>query len=526
MNTNDNTYQFGPLDLGRGRTVFRLWAPTATTVALFIETTGSIRQLAMAPEKEPGWFAALLKVTGPCRYWFLIDNSQKVPDPASRYQPDDVHGPSLFVPSASVRGKTDGGWRGRSWPETVIYELHVGTFTPEGTLAAAAGRLDYLADLGITAVELMPLADFPGRRNWGYDGAALFAPDSSYGTAEDLRRFVGEAHARNLMVFLDVVYNHFGPEGNYLGSYAGPFFTDHYKTPWGSAIAFEGPDSGPVRRFFIENALYWLEEFNFDGLRFDAVHAIYDDSETHFLKELAERVREGPGRDRHIHLMLENDNNTAGYLRWRKKGSDCYQAQWNDDIHHGLHVLLTGELAGYYDDFKDSPIDHLGRCLTEGYAWQGERSPYRGNQPRGEVSRDLMPTRFISFLQNHDQIGNRAFGERISALSRPEALKAATALLLLGPSIPMLFMGQEWATRRPFLFFCDFEPELAALVTKGRREEFAGFPQFQDASQRERIPDPNLEETFLHSKLDWQEMEADSHRQWLLFLLELLKVRQ
>ncbi len=526
MNTYQNPYQFGPLDLGRGRTVFRLWAPTATTVVLFVETAGSTRQLAMAPEKEPGWFAALMKVSGPCRYWFLIDNSLKVPDPASRYQPEDVHGPSLLEPPVSWGG-TDGAWPGRPWPETVIYELHVGTFTPEGTLAAAAGRLDYLADLGITAVELMPLADFPGRRNWGYDGALLFAPDSSYGTVEDLRGFVDEAHAKNLMVFLDVVYNHFGPEGNYLGSYAGPFFTDRYKTPWGSAIAFDGPGSAAVRRFFIENALYWLEEFGFDGLRLDAVHAIFDNSDPHILKELAERVRQGPGRDRHIHLMLENDNNNASYLRWRtEEGRDCYQAQWNDDIHHGLHVLLSGETAGYYSDFADSPIDHLGRCLTEGYAWQGEKSPYRGNEPRGEASRDLMPTRFISFLQNHDQIGNRAFGERISALARPEALGAATALLLLGPSIPMLFMGQEWATRRPFLFFCDFGPELAALVTKGRREEFAGFPQFHDAEQRERIPDPNREETFIRSKLAWQEREADDHRQWLHLHRELLRVRR
>ena len=529
MNTCHNTYQFGPQDLGGGRTVFRLWAPTAATVTLFIETGGKKHQLAMARDQD-GWFATILEVSGPCLYHFLIDNSQKVPDPASRYQPQDVHGQSFYVPPAgdtTTPGRPDSAWRGRPWTETVIYELHVGTFTPEGTLAAATTRLDYLADLGITAVELMPLADFPGQRNWGYDGALLFAVDSSYGSVDDLRRFIEAAHARQLMVFLDVVYNHFGPEGNYLGSYAAPFFTDRYKTPWGSAIAFQGSQAENVRCFFIENALYWFEEYGFDGLRFDAVHAIFDDSTTHILEKLARQVREGPGRHRHIHLMLENDNNNASYLRWKEPtGRDCYTAQWNDDIHHCLHVLLTGEVEGYYSDYQDAAIDLLGRCLTEGYAWQGEKSAYRGGQPRGEVSRDLMPTRFISFLQNHDQIGNRALGERISCLTRPEALRAATAVLLLGPSIPLLFMGQEWATTRPFFFFCDFGPELAALVTTGRREEFAGFSQFQDVKQRERIPDPNREETFQRSKLAWQEREADIHRRWLQFHRQLLSVRR
>lgn len=524
MNTCHYTYHFGPRDLGDGRTLFRLWAPTAAAVELILEAASGQRQLAM-DSGENGWFAATVDAAGPCSYAFRIDNTLTVPDPASRCQPQDVHGLSLLLPP--VAEKPAVAWRGRPWPETVIYELHLGTFTPEGTLAAAIHRLDYLAELGVTAVELMPVADFPGRRNWGYDGALLYAVDGSYGTPDDLRRFVTEAHKRSLMVFLDVVYNHFGPEGNYLGSYAGPFFTDRFRTPWGSAVDYAGREAGNVRAFFIENALYWLQEFGFDGLRFDAVHAIFDDSETHILHELARRVQEGPGRDRHIHLMLENDNNNASYLRWRSEsGGDCYRAQWNDDIHHCLHVLLTGEVEGYYTDFKDDPIGRLGRCLAEGYAWQGEASPYRGNAPRGEISRDLSPTCFISFLQNHDQIGNRALGERISALARPQALRTATALLLLGPSIPMLFMGQEWAAGRPFFFFCDFGPELAALVTQGRREEFAGFPQFHDPRQRERIPDPNREETFQRSRLDWQECEADHHRQWLHLHRELLAVRQ
>ncbi|KJS01169.1 MAG: 1,4-alpha-glucan branching protein [Desulfobulbaceae bacterium BRH_c16a] len=528
MNTY-TSYQFGPQDLGGGRTVFRLWAPSATRVDLFVETADKTGQHTMQQAMN-GWFSTMVEVAAPCLYWFRIDENQTVPDPASRFQPHDVHGPSLLVPPSGNSGKRrDIIWRGRPWQETVIYEMHVGAFTPQGTLAAAAEKLDYLKDLGITAIELMPLADFPGNRNWGYDGALLFAPDSSYGTAGDLHRFIALAHARELMVFLDVVYNHFGPEGNYLHVYAEPFFTDRHKTPWGSAIDFEGPQAQAVRRFFIENTLYWLEEYGFDGLRFDAVHAIFDDSKPHILEELARTVQEGPGRDRHIHLMLENDNNTAGYLRWQTatgEKKNCYAAQWNDDIHHAYHFLLTGESEGYYQDYRDAAIDHLGRCLCEGFAWQGERSPYRGRRPRGESSADLMPTRFIAFLQNHDQTGNRALGERLARLTRPESLRAATAALLLGPAIPLLFMGQEWATSRPFFFFCDFQPELAALVTAGRREEFADFAQFHDPRQRQRIPDPNREETFQRSILDWREVEENEYRQWLLFHRQLLQVRR
>jgi maltooligosyltrehalose trehalohydrolase len=524
----NSSYQFGTQNLGGGRMLFRLWAPSAAKVALFVETAGLTKKLTLQGEKS-GWFSGTIKISAkfPCLYWFQIDDNLTVPDPASRYQPSDVHGPSLLVPSSDNNRKTSGKWRGRPWSETIIYELHVGTFTQQGTLAAAAEKLDYLADLGITAVELMPLADFPGERNWGYDGVLPYAPDSSYGTVADLHGFIEAAHARNLMVFLDVVYNHFGPEGNYLYVYAKPFFTDRYQTPWGSAIDFQGPRAETVRRFVIENGLFWLEEFGFDGLRLDAVHAIFDGSKQHILQELAQMIQEGPGRDRHIHLMLENDNNDARYLRWStSSGKNCYVAQWNDDIHHAFHVLLTGESEGYYCDFSDTAIDHLGRCLSEGFAWQGQRSPYRGNRPRGEPSADLMPTRFISFLQNHDQIGNRAQGERLSGLTRPEPLRAATAALLLGPAIPLLFMGQEWATTRPFLFFCHFEQDLAAKVTAGRREEFAGFAQFYHPRQREQIPDPNREETFSRSTLNWQEVEEEVHRQWLLFHRHLLQLRR
>jgi len=524
MNT---PYEFGPQFLPDGRIIFRLWAPSAEKVDLIFAPEGKNIHFAMQP-KPDGWFHSIVNcpISFPCRYFFQIDNELKVPDPASRLQDRDVHGPSLLV-SGGKQQENDKGWSGRPWSETIIYELHVGTFTNEGTFAAAAEKLDYLVDLGISAIELMPVSDFPGKRNWGYDGVLHFAPAGSYGTPAELRSFINAAHARQLMVFLDVVYNHFGPEGNYLYCYAKPFFTDRHKTPWGNAINFDGRRAKTVRRFFIENALYWLEEYGFDGLRIDAVHAIFDNSTTHVLYELAEAVRQGPGRERHIHLMLENDANESHFLRQPGNSKkSCYAAQWNDDIHHAFHTLLTGETTGYYQDFSVDAIDYLGRCLCEGFAWQGERSVFRGNKHRGEPSKDLPPTKFISFLQNHDQIGNRAFGERISRLSRTEALKAATAALIIAPTIPMIFMGQEWAATNPFFFFCDFEADLAGKITAGRRREFSSFPEFSTPQSRARIPDPASEETFRRSKLNWQEIEQENHRQWHAFHRHLFQLRR
>ncbi|MGB3683974.1 MAG: malto-oligosyltrehalose trehalohydrolase, partial [Rubrobacteraceae bacterium] len=370
-----------------------------------------------------------------------------------------------------------------------------------------------------TAIELMPLSDFPGRRNWGYDGVLPYAPDSSYGTPEDLKDLVQTAHEKGLMVFLDVVYNHFGPEGNYLNSYAPQFFTDWHSTPWGAAVNFDDDGGEQVREYIIHNALYWTEEYNIDGLRLDAVHAIHDDSEKHVLEELSERVQQGPGRDRHVHLVLENESNAASYMR-----SGLYQAQWNDDFHNALHVALTGETSGYYGGYADAPMRHLVRCLGEGFAYQGEPSLYRDGEKRGEPSRDLPPTSFVSFLQNHDQVGNRAFGERISALAPPEAVRSAAAIYLLSPQIPMLFMGEEWAAEEPFLFFCDFEEDLAPLVTEGRRAEFASFPEFADPETRDRIPDPGAGETFEKSVLDWN--GTGEHRNWIEFYKELIRLRR
>lgn len=503
---------------------FRLWAPGARAVELCLEAPQSCAALSMG-RLEGGWFELATHAAAPgTRYRYRINGAQLVPDPASRCNPQDVHGASEVIDPAAYEWH-DGNWRGRPWHEAVLYEVHVGAFTPAGTFEAAAQRLPYLRDLGVTAVELMPIADFPGARNWGYDGVLPFAPDSRYGRPDDLKRLVDEAHRLGLMVLLDVVYNHFGPDGNYLHVYARDFFSPHHQTPWGAAINFDGPGSRVVRDFFIHNALYWLEEFHLDGLRLDAVHAILDDSRPDILTEIAQAVRQGPGRTRDVHLVLENDNNAARYLARDAHGAArCYDAQWNDDVHHALHVLLTGERDGYYADYADEPERHLGRALTEGYAYQGEYSVFR-HRPRGEASRHLPPGAFIAFLQNHDQIGNRACGERLTALTSPEALRAGLALLLLAPSIPMLFMGEEFGCTRPFPFFCDFTGELARAVTAGRRSEFAAFAQFREAGTVEAIPGPNAQSTFAMAGLDWSCLEQSKHAAWLAFVRELLEAR-
>ena len=420
-----------------GETCFRLWAPNAHQVELCLHTEAAETIHPMQPDAKGMWFVQTTDAHFGDWYRYRINQQHNVPDPASRYQPKDVHGYSqLLNPESWVW--TDNEWCGRPWHEAVIYELHVGSFTPEGSFNAVTKKLDYLSALGITALQLMPIADFPGQQNWGYDGVLPFAPDSQYGAPEDLKRLVQTAHTKGMMVFLDVVYNHFGPEGNYLHLYAEAFFSKKHRTPWGKGFNFDGKHSHWVRQFFIQNALYWLEEFHFDGLQLDAVQAIIDSSQPHFLVELANQVREQCGVERQIHLILENDSNTAGYLNCDTNGKpNQYTAQWNDDIHHALHVLLTGESWGYYQDFTQHPLQHLSRCLTSGFAYQGEISSYR-NAPRGEPSAQLSPLAFISFLQNHDQIGNRALAERIHNLAPAAAVRASTALLLLAPFPPML----------------------------------------------------------------------------------------
>jgi len=509
-----------------GQVRFRLWAPAAKQVELCLEGENEDRHRPMAAAGN-GWFALTTNQAAPgAHYKYLIDAMAEVPDPASRYQPDDVHGASEVVDSSSFDWD-DETWRSRVWEEAVIYELHVGTFSPKGTFAGVEERLEYLANLGVTAIELMPVADFPGGRDWGYDGVFPFAPDSRYGRPNDLKRLVQAAHRSGLMVLLDVVYNHFGPEGNYLREYAPQFFTDRFQTAWGEAINFDGPDSQTVREFFIQNALYWLEEYWFDGLRLDAVHEIFDRSPRHFLNELVERLRSTLGSDRPVHLVLENDNNAARYLnRNQKRTVSSYNAQWNDDFHHALHVALTSETDGYYIDYADRPVERLARCLAEGFDYQGEVSPYRGNACRGENSKDLPPTAFVCFLQNHDQIGNRAFGDRIVALAEPQAIEAALAIQLLAPSPPLLFMGEEFGADTPFLFFCDFGPNLAQSVAQGRREEFCRFQRFGNPAVRARIPDPNTEETFLRSRLHWESLAQERSQRRLNTYRTLLSLRQ
>lgn len=463
-----------------GETRFRLWAPDCAQVAVEIKDRGTFPMT----REQDGFFTARLPVGAGARYRYRVRPDLAVPDPASRAQDGDVHGYSVVVDRNYDWRET--GWRGRPWHEAAIYELHVGAF---GGFEGVRAQLPRLGKLGVTAIELMPVADFPGKRGWGYDGVLPYAPDEAYGTPDQLRKLIDAAHGLGLMVFLDVVYNHFGPEGNYLNAYASGFFTPDIHTPWGNAIDFQRPQ---VRRFFIENALYWLDDYRFDGLRFDAVHAI---SEKDFLTEMAGEIRRKID-DRHVHLVLENEKNDAGLLG---AGPDRkFDAQWADDWHHCLHVLLTGEREGYYEDFPE-PAEQLARCLAEGFAYQGEPSPHAGGRPRGTKSSHLPTTAFVICLQNHDQVGNRAFGERLTVLADGQALRATVLLLLLTPQIPMLFMGEEFGAKNPFLFFTDFHDALANAVRDGRRREFARFAAFSDPQKRARIPDPNAPETFAKS---------------------------
>jgi maltooligosyltrehalose trehalohydrolase len=517
---------FGAATLQNGGVRFRLWAPAQKQITLMLESASSERPMKAVADD---WFE--LVVDDPLArdgalYRYKLADGSLIPDPASRFQPRDVHGPSQIIDGANYPWQHD-TWRGRPWEETVLYELHTGCFSSEGTFDGVRRRLDHLAKVGVTAVELMPVSDFEGARNWGYDGVLPFAPDSSYGAPDALKRLIDEAHGRDLMMFLDVVYNHFGPRGNYLKQYAPIFFTERHQTPWGAAINFDDVGNRVVRDFFIHNALYWLDEYRFDGLRFDAVHAIKDDSTENILTELAVAVRTHIAPERHVHLVLENDDNASHLLERDGTGRPrYYTAQWNDDFHHCAHVLLTGERDGYYADYSGHSIARFGRVLAEGFAYQGDSSPHRDGRARGEPSGDLPPTAFVSFLQNHDQIGNRAFGDRLASLVEPDALKAMQTILLLSPEIPLIFMGEEWGTRQPFLFFCDFHEELATAVRDGRRREFARFPQFQASEIRDRIPDPNAVETFQKSRLDWDPIASDDGRNRIERVRELLAIRR
>ena len=494
--------RWGATPVAAGRTRFTLWAPDRPEVTLEIDGHAPVAM----DRAEDGWFSAEVPVGAGTRYRFRLDADLAVPDPASRAQAGGVNGWSVVVDPDSYRWATP-DWRGRPWEEAVIEEVHVGVL---GGFAGVAERLPALADLGITAIELMPVNAFGGTRNWGYDGVLPYAPAEPYGSPDDLKALVDRAHGLGLMVFLDVVYNHFGPDGNYLGAYAREFFHEDVHTPWGGAVAV---DAEPVHRFFVDNARMWLEEYRVDGLRFDAVHAIGNPA---FLDRMAAELREAVGQDRHVHLVLENEENDAERL-----APGRYHAQWNDDFHNVLHVLLTGETSAYYQDFADRPAERLARCLSEGFIYQGEGSPNHDGKPRGSRSSHLPPTSFVAFLQNHDQVGNRAMGERLTLLAHPDRLRAATALLLLGPQIPLLFMGDSEGSEAPFLFFTDFHDELADAVREGRRKEFAKFEAFADPAARARIPDPNARATSERSRPE-PGPEADA---WRALYRELLGLR-
>ncbi len=505
-----NGSSFGPRVTSDGVT-FRLWAPAAKRVDVLLD--GATHE--MQRESE-GWFTReVAEIGAGTRYRFLIDGETEVPDPASSFQPEDITGPSEVIDHHNYNWRAT-NWRGRPWGDAVFLETHIGTFTPEGTCRAMIGKLDHLVETGITALELMPVADFPGRWNWGYDGALWYAPDSSYGRPDDLKALIDEAHLRGLMVFLDVVYNHFGPEGNYLGLYAPSFFSPA-QTPWGNAIDYRVPQ---VRQFAVENALHWLRIYRFDGLRLDAVHAI-ETAEDLLLRDIsvaAGALARSSGR--HIHLVLENDDNRASLLDpFADPPAGKYRAQWNDDYHHAWHVLLTGEKFGYYQDYQP-PLPHLVRALESGFAYQGEPSAHRDNARRGEPSGNLSPAAFVNFIQNHDQIGNRALGDRLAAPAA--AVEAALAITLLAPMPPMMFMGEEWGATTPFPFFCDFQGDLAEAVRKGRRREYSkAYEAFGDD-----VPDPIDQSTFTSAKLDWRELKnRDGQRRYEL-VRKLLTLRR
>jgi maltooligosyltrehalose trehalohydrolase len=474
-----------------GRTRFTLWAPDVKRVSLLLEGTPG-REIELAPAPR-GYHEAVIDGAGAgTRYRFRLDDRDPIPDPASRFQPEGIHGPSEVVDPAFPW--TDAGWTGLSLERLVFYEIHVGTFTREGGFDAVIPRLDDLKELGVTALELMPVAQFPGTRNWGYDGAAPFAVQNSYGGPRGLKGLVDACHRRGLAVVLDVVYNHLGPEGNYLWG-AAPYFTDRYRTPWGAALNFDGPGSDEVRRYFIENALRWLEEFHVDALRLDAVHAIVDPSARTFLEDLSEAVAGAARRSgRSLHLVAESDRNDPRLVRPLEEGGIGMDAVWNDDFHHALHVLLTGEREGYYEDF--GLLDDLGLAMTEGFVISGRHSSFRKRR-HGASSRAVPARRFVVCAQNHDQIGNRARGERLSVLVPYERQKLAAGVLLLSPGLPLLFMGEEYGETAPFLYFTDHgDPALVEAVRKGRREEFSG------SAWAAEVPDPQDAETFARSRPD------------------------
>ena len=507
-----------------GMTEFRLWAPSAFRVEVVIERSGQPASVHGMSRMDDRFFSVILEDVHPGDlYRYRVDGRGPWPDPASRFQPQGVHGPSQVVDS-SVFEWTDHAWAGIPMEELVLYELHAGTFTPEGTFSSAAGRLPVLQDLGITAVELMPVADFPGARNWGYDGVALFAPARCYGSPDDLRRFVDRAHQLGLAVHLDVVYNHIGPDGSYLAALEPQLFSERLHSPWGKGINFDGPGSAMVRRFFIENALYWIHEYHIDGLRLDATHAIVDESPRHFLAELAAEIRHSTRGRRRTLLIAEDNRNLSIVATPAVEGGWDLDGVWSDDFHHQIRRCLAGDRDAYFADF-DGSTDGIAATLRQGWFYCGQDAAYFGRKRGADPARLELPS-FGMCIQNHDQAGNRVMGDRLHHGITPASYRAASALLLLAPETPLLFMGQEWAASTPFQFFTDHHQELGRLVTEGRRREFARFRAFSDAPAREKIPDPQDLATFLRCRLNWEESQQERHAAVRRLYAALLRLRR
>jgi maltooligosyltrehalose trehalohydrolase len=497
---------------------FRVWAPASERVDVIIYGPDAEAVHPLAAEAD-GWFRGTVQGTGAgTRYKYRLDGADAFPDPASRSQPDGVHEPSAVVDPSTFRWSDD-GWRGVPADELTIYEVHVGTASESGDFDGLIERLDEIAALGVTAVEPMPIAEFPGARNWGYDGVYLYAPDSAYGGPEAFRRFVDAAHARGLAVILDVVYNHLGPEGNYLHAVTGgKYFTDRHCTPWGDAIDYATP---AVREFAIQNAIHWAREYHVDGLRLDATHAILDDSPRHVLTEMQERVHAALPADRHFVLIAEDERNDERVVLSEGHGLD---GVWADDLHHQLRRHIAGDHEAYFADYTGS-IDDIVRTLRQGWFYEGQVSENHG-APRGTPAGGLPPAAFVHCIQNHDQVGNRALGDRLTETVTLPAYRAVSALLLLSPYTPLLWMGQEWAATTPFQYFTDHPEELGKLVTEGRRKEFGKFSAFADPAVREKIPDPQAPETFTRSKLQWGERERAPHAGILALYREVLRLRR
>jgi maltooligosyltrehalose trehalohydrolase len=515
-------FPIGAEVLSSGRTHVRVWAPARQRVAV-VHGPGLSCAGALVAEKDgDGMFSGLVDglSTGGLYAFRLDDDPHPYPDPASRFQPEGPHGPSELIDPAGFRW-TDEGWKGVGARGQVLYEMHIGTFTPEGTYAAAAERLPQLAEVGVTVIEMMPVSEFAGSFGWGYDGVDLWAPTHLYGRPDDLRRFVDRAHALGMGVILDVVYNHFGPDGNYLPQFSKTVFSSRYDNEWGEAINFDGEGSAHVRELCVENTGYWVREFHFDGLRLDATQQIFDASPEHLVAEVGRRVRAEAGKRSSL-IVAENEPQETRIVRPTEAGGYGLDALWNDDFHHASRVVLTGHNEAYFSDYGGTPQEILS-AVKWGYLYQGQRYAWQ-KQRRGTPALDLPASAFVTFLENHDQVANSARGERLATLASPGLLRALTAVTLLGPSTPMLFQGQEWGSTRPFVYFADHRPELAKAVDEGRRKFLAQFPSCANPETQARIMTPHDPATFAACKLDWSERER--HAGVLALHRDLLRLRR